>query len=275
MSSGQQKEQAVVTLPVENDYAVQPIENEGIVPVDGPIIEVSVLSFDSLSSLSEAESSEVSEQLTLASSFHSPRSAIDEGASVTSFEEGEMVKAKLESSDEVKFDVVNALEKVIEIEIKKDGDEPEAKNETSKSYPAITSCFANPPEAATIDEGLPVIVDGGIQGGEDAHGAPQAGVISSTINAKPTEDVIVEDHKEQSTVTKATQEGVPPVKAAGLKGEDAVVESSKPVPGSHCVPPHLRPEVQPAESGRSVLETSKVGSTMHFSAYKISPDTVL
>jgi hypothetical protein len=267
MSSVQQKEQVAVTLPVEDNYAVQPIENEGIIPVDGPIIEVGESSSDPANSLSEAESSVVSEQPTLASPFHSPKPTIDEGASETSFEEGEITEIKLECSGDAKDEVVDTQEKAIQIEIKKDGDEPEAKNETSKSHPAITSSFVNPSEVTTVDEGLPAIVDGSIQVSEYTHETAQAAVTASTVNAKPTEDVI-EAQEEHSTVTNVTQEVVPPVEAAALEGEDAVGESSNAVPASCSVPPHLRPKVQPVESGRYGLETSKVRYIMKSSAYK-------
>ena len=126
-------------MSVEADYSVRPIENEGIIPVDGPVVESSAPSFDSHSSFSEAESSDMSEHSTSSSSINSPKSGLDGGSSETSFEEGEITKIKLERPEDAKHEAVEAGNEVTESGDKLDV-EPEVKGANGKSQKLTQSC---------------------------------------------------------------------------------------------------------------------------------------
>jgi hypothetical protein len=123
MASKTEHEDAVAeNLPsAEGSYAVQPIDPLIPIPVDGPATEATTSSPQFTSSACKPEfiASSDSEQPTLDSPFHSPKSSPEDGMSDTTLEDGEIQDDLLDKSSATKTGCTEAKDNEPEVAVVK------------------------------------------------------------------------------------------------------------------------------------------------------------
>jgi hypothetical protein len=105
----------------EIDYAVQPVDSESTMPVDGPVVEANNMSEvgalpKSDGVASNPDTSSVSEQPPLNSPFHSPKLSGEDGMSDTTLTDGEIREHLSEDSSGTKIAVSGDDGKVDKVE---------------------------------------------------------------------------------------------------------------------------------------------------------------
>jgi hypothetical protein len=106
----------------EIDYAVQPVDSESTMPVDGSIeslnnmFEAEASPFKSAGCASDPDTSSVSEQPPLDSPFRSLKLSAEDGMSDTTLEDGEIQEHLLEASSATKIAGSCSEEKVDKVE---------------------------------------------------------------------------------------------------------------------------------------------------------------
>jgi hypothetical protein len=115
---------AVSDSPAEVDYAVKPTGADVVVPVDGPVNEVTEAAVKFPGTHSDPDTSSAHEEPTTTSPFESPRLVTSDDMGDASLEDGETCEEVSESVVNIKNTVIVELEALGEVE-ETDGNEYE------------------------------------------------------------------------------------------------------------------------------------------------------
>jgi hypothetical protein len=252
---------AVPDSSAEVDYAVKPTGADVVIPVDGPVNEVTEAAVEQPGTPSDADTSSASEEPTLKSPFESPKPGTVDDKGDTSLEDGEIREEVSESLVKVKDPVMVEPEALGEVE-EKNGNEYEGQSKLSKRKIDINLTIADTrSEVKTAEDG-----NFGTKNKDEGFTGSGMATVDCVALEKLGAATTIGDKAEVRIFTNDAQTLVAAANNTDAIVQDAAVADGKDVTVAHpeisqptrSIPPHMRPGYQRPEPQSPGLSGSLV-----------------